>query len=543
MEKAELIAVIRGEVADLKQKLTEAKSGVKDLGNEVKTSGEKISKSNDSTKLLASSFGKMFAMVGGGVAVIGALRTVMGATNGTADAMKREMSAVREVMDTLAIAISSLDFKDLLTNLREGARAGREYANAMDELGDRINALTIRESELSIESIRLLKIGRDRTKSDKERIEALQKMIDLEAALANEKKLNAEMAFDAELSLASKKSKLTEDEIKNYLRLYDSNKAIMDLAKQYNAALAQSEKSLVQINEEAAAVAGTNIFLQAELIKTGIAAKEQAGYVVEAATEEVKAFAKIEKSMDKLSDESRKKVVGAWVAVNKTILDFETSTQRAAQTMSGLMAELGKPLPVLDKGLNVVIEPLKTLQAELLKTSQVTAISVAEMNAELAKLKTDGAAMIIDFTSFVQDSIVEMADMIGTALGAALSGKDFGLDNMIMMFADWGKRLGQILFAAGTALWTFKTEAIKNPLAVAAFGLALIAASAAVKAAVSSNPSTGVNSTYGGGSGVGSDLTGLRDLKQFSISVTGEIVAQGSNLVAVINNENKRNTY
>jgi hypothetical protein len=147
----------------------------------------------------------------------------------------------------------------------------------------------------------------------------------------------------------------------------------------------------------------------------------------------------------------------------------------------------------------------------------------------------------LDLSGFIQGALLDSFDMIGTALGSAFTGKDFGLDNMLMMFADWGKRLGGIMVAAGLSLDAFKKLGFTNPLGVAAFGAALIVASSAVKAAVSSNPMTGVNQSYGGASpGGGQDIEGLRNLGQFNVSLSGELVARGTDLVTVLNNENNR---
>jgi crotonobetainyl-CoA:carnitine CoA-transferase CaiB-like acyl-CoA transferase len=86
---------------------------------------------------------------------------------------------------------------------------------------------------------------------------------------------------------------------------------------------------------------------------------------------------------------------------------------------------------------------------------------------------------------------------------------------------------------------------LDDPPVAVGFGLALIAAGALIRGAVNSSP-MGSGGGGGGSSSGGSsmsDLYGMRDLKQFEVTVSGQIYAQGTELVAVINNETNRLGY
>jgi uncharacterized protein YukE len=547
MAKKELVAVVKGDVGDLKQKMKQAEGSVKELGNKVKNAGQDIRRTTTSNENLLKSLGGLTAMLGiGGVAGAFAIaKNAMNSTQGSGDALAREMGAVKESVNSLMRAISTLDFKDFITNMKEAARTGREYANILDDLGDRINALKIRESELSVESIKLLKIGRDVTKSDQERVDAIKQMIAIEKDLMEQKMANAQIAFGAELRVAKSRSKLTEEEIKNYLRLYDTNADIIKQATRYNNALEQSQKSLRQINDEAALTANGNIVLQALLAKSGIEAREMAKSVVAAASDEVKAFARIEQGMNQLDDTMRVKLVNAWVAVNKESLEFETSTQRAETTMNGLIKSIEEGKRKIGDGIlpraEVIIAPLKSLEAQLLKTTGVIAEKLPQIFAPIQE-------SFVDLSHFVEGTMMDMADFFGETLGKAInkgfSGKEFGQD-FLLMVANWAQQLGAILVAAAISLDAFKKFAIANPIAAVGFGLALIAAGALIRGAVNSSP-MGSGGGGGGSSSGGSsmsDLYGMRDLKQFEVTVSGQIYAQGTELVAVINNESNRLGY
>jgi hypothetical protein len=492
---------------------------------------QKIEETSTSTSKLQSTFSnlsKVLAGVGGITVAFAAVKTSILSVQSTSDAFDMQMSAIRESTGQLSRSLATLDFTNFIENMREAAKVGIEYARILDDLFDRKNALSIRESELSIESVRLLKIGRDVTKSDQERIDAIKQMIALEESLMREKEQNANINFDAELKRAMQRSKLTADEIKDYLRLYDQKADIIKQVKEYEQALVSSART------------DTQLWRIQEHYEGGIealkSARKASQELVASTDESVIAFARVEKGMNNLDDAMRSSLVKAWTDVNKTILDFETSTQRAETTLNGLLKSLEKTPDVVRKlqDLPNLLEPI-SLKLDV----KSTIVSVEEMREALKQPLSDMKAQFIDLSNFMSDIFTESFDMLGTALGAIFSGKDFGMDNFLIMMADWAKKLGGILIAAGLAIFGFKVQALANPLALVALGGALVAAGAAVKAAVSTNPATGINTSYGGAQSGGS-IEGIRDWSGLKVSVTGELIGEGSSLKAVLDNESIR---
>jgi hypothetical protein len=292
----------------------------------------------------------------------------------------------------------------------------------------------------------------------------------------------------------------------------------------------------------------------------------QAKKVYETLSDEEKAWADLGAAMNKTLDEERDNIANALISYADAQGQYETANKTAQRRAQQLQRERIKGLQ------DETTEVYKLAKAynDFMQTNleSVSKLIIPNIEIKVPKLKFDEEELDIfdpieqeaiehanwmrdwatslnaSIHSLLVDGLVDSFDILGTAIGSALSGKAFnGGEEFLMLLADWAKRLGAILVAAGLAVWKFQTEIAINPLAVAGLGAALIVAGAAVKAVLADTPSTGVNSTYGGSSGAGSDLMGLRQLKQFEILVSGEIVAQGSNLVAVINNENKRNTY
>ena len=136
---------------------------------------------------------------------------------------------------------------------------------------------------------------------------------------------------------------------------------------------------------------------------------------------------------------------------------------------------------------------------------------------------------------------------LGTFIGDSLTGGENAMQDfsaaMLSTFGDMCIKLGELIITASGALEAIQAalEFSENPWVAAAAGAALIAVGAAVKAGAANiargggYSSSSVSSSYGT-SGRTSDYAS----REFTVNVTGTLVANGSQLVAVLNNENKR---
>ena len=136
---------------------------------------------------------------------------------------------------------------------------------------------------------------------------------------------------------------------------------------------------------------------------------------------------------------------------------------------------------------------------------------------------------------------------LGTFIGDSLTGGENAMQDfsaaMLSTFGDMCIKLGELIITASGALEAIQAALnfSENPWVAAAAGAALIAVGAAVKAGAANiargggYSSSSVSSSYGT-SGRTSDYAS----REFTVNVTGTLVANGSQLVAVLNNENKR---
>lgn len=189
-------------------------------------------------------------------------------------------------------------------------------------------------------------------------------------------------------------------------------------------------------------------------------------------------------------------------------------------------------------------------RAQLAQFSQVTIAKPIEVPV---RLETEEAEQqILNLSETIQNTIVEaisgMAASIGELLGNAINGEggmaEFGQD-VLTMIGTFAEKFGKVLVAYGAAVLAFES-AFENPYAAIAAGAGLIVLGAMVKQ-IASNMSSSIGSGASSQSSYvassGSYGAGGYSNSTLQVEVTGTLTANGSQLVAVLNNENNRTNY
>lgn len=172
------------------------------------------------------------------------------------------------------------------------------------------------------------------------------------------------------------------------------------------------------------------------------------------------------------------------------------------------------------------------------------------------RLNTEQAQQeVLDLNDVIQQTMVQgiegIAESIGTLLGNLMTGEsgvaDFGKD-LLEMVGTFAQKFGSVLVAFGVASEAFKASLKSlNGVAAIAAGAALIVAGAAVKAVASNMASSmgGAAATSSSSYVASSGSYGASGLTNstLQVEVTGTLTANGSQLVAVLNNENNRKYY
>lgn len=231
-------------------------------------------------------------------------------------------------------------------------------------------------------------------------------------------------------------------------------------------------------------------------------------------------------------------------AINETI----NQRKKAAEEVKKVEEEINKVLADQNKVMHPkdtvdntadMGEALEKIEAKALEVSGVIAEKLPEgLGRAVEKMKT----ILIDLSGLIQGMVMDSFQFLGESIGEAMSGKGFNGEKLLEMVATWAQQLGAILVSAGLAMFSFQAQFAVNPLAVVAAGGVLIAAASAVKALVANRPGGegGGGGSYGGGSSSMGTVEGFRNLQGFEVTVTGELVGKGSDLVSVFNNEINR---
>ena len=154
-----------------------------------------------------------------------------------------------------------------------------------------------------------------------------------------------------------------------------------------------------------------------------------------------------------------------------------------------------------------------------------------------------------ELASLVEQGVTSVSESIGTLIGDLVTGGDAWANfanNALSAFGDMAIAVGKMAIGTGVATIGIKKalESLNGYVAIAA-GAALVALGAAVKSGLS-NVASGDYSAAGGGYSGSYASSGGGDgyeTREVQVNVTGTLVANGDQLVTVINNTNKKNYY
>ena len=152
-----------------------------------------------------------------------------------------------------------------------------------------------------------------------------------------------------------------------------------------------------------------------------------------------------------------------------------------------------------------------------------------------------------EIEGIVNNLAVSIGESLGTLIGDLINGEDpWGnfANNALSAFADMAIAIGKIAIAAGLA-----TEEIKKALlldggwgAVAA-GVALVALGSAVKAGLSNVANGNYSASSGVATSTSSNYAAGYEQRDVYVNVQGVLRADGDQLIAVINNTNKKTQF
>lgn len=270
---------------------------------------------------------KWLAAIGG---VWGALRigkSVIDSAESSSDRFAVTMGKAKSAFEFFQKSLATGDFSNFFKNMKQAIEAGAEYARQLDEIEDRNRALTIAEAEVNIEKQTQLKILRDATKTDEERIAAGNKIIQQENELMRLRVSIAEQAKNARID-SFKALGITEETVIANLKEYESNKGIISQADEYNERL-KLRSQLTQI------YANTTIPLTEKEKQTFKELNDQ----ISATDKSVIAFADLRSKYTKLSGKELDELTKLYVDLYNAQASADEANQRVNSRLSSLLAE------------------------------------------------------------------------------------------------------------------------------------------------------------------------------------------------------------
>ena len=226
-------------------------------------------------------------------------------------------------------------FTNLFANMREAARLAREAAQELDEVFERTTSYNYTEANTQKEIAQLQLIMRDSSKSDKERMDAAQKIIQKTEELATLKKDIATQEADGYRKQLKSQTQMNDEEINFLVREYNQNKAIIDQGRAYlnERKQAQKDKTWLSIGAALDDTPGGSALGQmrddaAQRVKDLDAATSQA----------VKDVAAVLQKYDKGNDELISNLAKAEVAV----INVDTAMYHAQMRATSMLGTLSK---------------------------------------------------------------------------------------------------------------------------------------------------------------------------------------------------------
>jgi hypothetical protein len=160
--------------------------------------------------------------------------SVMDSTGIGSDKLAVILEQTKQGFDQLKRTVQTFDFKDFTKKLKAAINEGKRYADSLDEIDEKTRALKMAESDASDQIIKQRIIQNSALSTQKQKIAAGEKIIELEKELTVIRLGVADQAYKNELANISSITHLTEAEIEALLRGDQAMKDKLALGQNYN---------------------------------------------------------------------------------------------------------------------------------------------------------------------------------------------------------------------------------------------------------------------------------------------------------------------
>ena len=566
-----LKVIFGSDTKDFDKGCKDVKQGLKDIGRDASEFGGAMKTAMGKG---AAAVAAVTAAVAGTIAII---KDLAQQNQALGDAWERTCEGMKGAFDSFKTAVANMDFTNLFTNMREASRLARDLYDARDGLGEVQTSynIALARQQKTINQLRLDMA--DMSKTEEERVAAGNKLLKIYEDLEKNPTRSLLNISEKSLDVIANKlgytlKDLPEEELKKTRRYVEQffiwlgTEAGEAWNSAYGAAFADPAKLWqTTINAQNAGLSDAYRAMlwnyQGAVGDKDREAMEQA--IVAYYNQEAKyseETLKIRKQINSLQVAGAKQDEKSSAASAKAALAERKKAEAEIQEMLTYMAKRQENNDLYGNafaGISKVSDiraftgfgGLATLRDEY--QSRLTA-ELGDLTIYVGiKPKKDTVINLTqEINSLLETSINRTGEIMGDLIGTLAAGGDAWGDfknAAVSALGDLAIAVGKIAIKMGLAAAGIDV-ALKDTgqwyIAVAA-GAALVALGTAVKSSLSAAASGDYSASGGGYSGgyATSSSGGDWETREVNVNVTGTLVADGDQLVTVINNTNKKNYY
>jgi hypothetical protein len=315
-----------------------------DKSKQLRQVKDRMNEIQGKTKEVQNTFGSFWTKIGWVSLVAGAVATfkkglsdMVNKTQSIGDEWRAQTASWKAAYHSfIADMAAGTGWNEMIQNMAKAAQTGYEVAKALDEIFERQNSLNIAEAEADVQIAQWEQDMRDVTKTNEERMQAAQNIIDKEKELGETRLSIAQQAADARKKEVEGITGLSEAEQQRVIDSYNANRASIQDAREYLDKLRDLEAG-VKILDHQVNVADQT--MQAHYYAQLEEAKENLRKFKEGAAAEIVELAEIVKKYDKSNDELIKNYADSIANVNKVQAQNIRNTSRAQRTLHSLQKE------------------------------------------------------------------------------------------------------------------------------------------------------------------------------------------------------------
>ena len=246
-------------------------------------------------------------------AAIAAFKKAIASTQESADGFAIAMGGAREATTAMFASIMAGDMGDLAFNMSNAAQAGREYAEAMDEIADKSRAISVQTALIEARTYKLREIATNTAESDDKRIVAYREIAELLGAQIIKEKELADETLQKAIDKQITRNNLTQEQgemIKDFIVNYDTLTEKELRATRQVQILQETWKDLYKMRP----LQGP---MPQDLKEQMDIAQQNIQNRIDMMDEEERAYYDIQEALNKLTDEERDHIASILIEASK----------------------------------------------------------------------------------------------------------------------------------------------------------------------------------------------------------------------------------